>query len=620
MSQTNWSDMVGDVGSNQYDERIQFLKNTNRHTASIESTVSEAMISLESSDSFVIFGEPQSGKTEMMIALNARLLDAGHPTIVNLLTDSIDLLDQSLRRFRKSGISPSPKNFDEVDEDQLRSSKQQLVVFCKKNARNLEELAKKLRFRKERLVIDDEADFASPDGNVNRPDHEKTKINGLISDLISEGGRYIGVTATPARLNLNDTFSNESEHWVKFEPHPNYVGQDFFFPQDGRCDYRLNLFDAEEGSEKVQITNAILNFLCGVAELHLTGRKPENFTMLIHTSGKNYEQEEDLSIIKGFLHKFTDGNPSNFASLKRKLWEVAERYCHEELGITPDVVGEFVLRNIQRNSLVEINSKNPKPGKVAEIADPTSLFSFGVGGNIISRGVTFNNLLSLYFTRTVKGKFTQDTYIQRARMFGSRNDYKDLFQLWIPEQLMQNWNRCFAFHKLAVQTINAGAGAPVWMANHKTSPTSNSSINRTSVDFESGVMSFGMFEFRNKITQAFERNGRSDEVILRAIFEELGELGFPEHVLNYILLDCNTYGGTCSFHKPSEFGSKSSTYGDDEIANIRRSKGIFATHEYNRSERPDARNHLKIFFNSHGKARLFFRVKDSSTRFIRRNQ
>ena len=45
----------------------------------------------------------------MMIALNAKLLDEGAHIIVNFLTDSADLLDQSLNRFRSSGLSPSPK-------------------------------------------------------------------------------------------------------------------------------------------------------------------------------------------------------------------------------------------------------------------------------------------------------------------------------------------------------------------------------------------------------------------------------------------------------------------------------------------------------------------------------
>ena len=54
---------------------------------------------------------------------------------------------------------------------------------------------------------------------------------------------------------------------------------------------------------------------------------------------------------------------------------------------------------------------------------PICPFTIAIGGNIISRGVTFENLLSMFFTRAVITKMQQDTYVQRARMFGSRQEY-----------------------------------------------------------------------------------------------------------------------------------------------------------------------------------------------------
>ncbi len=63
----------------------------------------------------------------------------------------------------------------------------------------------------------------------------------------------------------------------------------------------------------------------------------------------------------------------------------------------PDSIVEFVLRNINKNQIVVVNFKGKKNSNVSGLLNPTSLFSFGVGGNIISRGVTFDNLLSMYF-------------------------------------------------------------------------------------------------------------------------------------------------------------------------------------------------------------------------------
>ncbi len=610
MNIPDWSQIVGRAGDNQYMDRINALEDKGIYTSSIKETVEETISNLKKARSFVIFGEPQSGKTEMMIALNAKLLDSGYKIIINLLTDSVDLLDQSLKRFRRSGLNPSPKQFSELPEpDRLRG--QDWVIFCKKNARDLEKLIEYLRRESDLIVIDDEADYASPDGNINKPDYDKTKINELISKLIGEKGTYIGVTATPARLNLNNTFANESEKWVDFKPHPDYVGQDFFFPHSEEWGYRLHTFAGDEGNEKAEIQKAILHFLCGVAELHNLG-ETKNFTMLVHTSGKKVEHAEDVELIQETLAKLSSANASGFESMRKKLWQIAAEYGNA------DQLGEFVLRNIRKNTLVEINSRNPKPGKVAEIASPTSLFSFGVGGNIISRGVTFDNLLSMYFTRSVKGKFTQDTYIQRARMFGTRKSYKERFQLWIPERLMGNWSKCFAFHKLALEALRKGAGAPVWLSDHKTTPTSAASIDRSSVDFEGGEMSFAIFDYdHDKFSKLFDRSDRDDQAVLSGLYEAFNDPEFPQYIRDYLDQELLRPGSRLiSFHRPSGFGTGASKYTEKEKENIRRTKGIFATNEYQRSELPDARHHLKVFHNDVGKARLFYKIQGGAIKFI----
>ena len=588
----------------------------------IEQTVKETIDNLKrrEAQSFVIFGEPQSGKTEMMIALNAKLLDEGYPLLINLLTDSIDLLDQSLRRFRASGLNPSPKPFSDLPNDPRRLKGREWVVFCKKNARDLDKLNKFLRYERNFIVIDDEADYASPDGNINKPDYEKTRINSLISTLLERGGKYIGVTATPARLNLNNTFENESERWVNFAPHPQYVGQDFFFPDDLNVKYRLHEFRKDQGDDKSEIRKAILHFLCGVAELHhLDKSKRRNFTMLVHTSGKREEHAEDVELIQSTLATLSTPAASGFESLRKKLYRVAEKYASS--SITAGKLGEFVLRNINRNVVVEINSSKPKAGKVAEIADPTSLFSFGVGGNIISRGVTFNNLLSLYFSRTVKGKFTQDTYIQRARMFGTRQDYRHYFQLWVPGLLMADWHKCFAFHKLALEALRSGAGVPVWLADHKTTPTASSSIDRSSVDFEGGEMSFGLFHYVPEEFEAlFERQRRSDMKVLEGLRDRFDEHEFPPYVYNYLRRKIEVHNRQVSFHKPSSFGTAGSRYTDDEKDNIRRTKGIFANNEFRRSELPQAVHHLKVFHNERGRARVFYKLNGGAIKFVQRRR
>ncbi|RYE39011.1 MAG: DNA helicase, partial [Sphingobacteriales bacterium] len=176
----SWKNIVGNVGVNQYEKRIKELKEKGIDTGSIEDTVTSTIANLKAAKgkSFVIFGEPQSGKTEMMIALNAKLLDEGHGVIINLLTDSIDLLGQSLSRFRSSGLSPSPKQFSELPEKAEDLEGHKWLIFSKKNARDLEKLIEVLKLTKRIIVIDDEADYASPNAKINK--NEITTINKLI--------------------------------------------------------------------------------------------------------------------------------------------------------------------------------------------------------------------------------------------------------------------------------------------------------------------------------------------------------------------------------------------------------------------------------------------------------
>ena len=80
--------------------------------ACIEAAVSSAEDA--GTNSFVIYGEPQSGKTEMMICLTAKLLDDGYRIVIHLLNDSVQLLQQNLDRFQRSNLSPAARNFSDA--------------------------------------------------------------------------------------------------------------------------------------------------------------------------------------------------------------------------------------------------------------------------------------------------------------------------------------------------------------------------------------------------------------------------------------------------------------------------------------------------------------------------
>ena len=197
------------------------------------------------------------------------------------------------------------------------------VIFCKKNSRDLEKLLEKLSIAKSIVVIDDEADYASPNAKVNKG--TKTTINRLIGDLIGKGGIYIGVTATPARLDLNNTFENDSDLWVNFPPHPNYTGQDVFFPIEGELRYRLNRLP-DQGDDPKYAREALFGFLIAVSFLNKHSvRNEKNYSMLVHTSGKKADHSRDWKEIVKTLEQLSNSNSTNFEKYVLQIWNLAKK-------------------------------------------------------------------------------------------------------------------------------------------------------------------------------------------------------------------------------------------------------------------------------------------------------
>ncbi len=89
------------VKRSRYQRQLERIRSKNGSSENIEKAVSAAIKNVfdDKCRSFVIYGEPQSGKTEMMIALTAALLDHQAKIIILLLNDSVQLLTQTWSGF-----------------------------------------------------------------------------------------------------------------------------------------------------------------------------------------------------------------------------------------------------------------------------------------------------------------------------------------------------------------------------------------------------------------------------------------------------------------------------------------------------------------------------------------
>jgi len=586
----------------RYAKQLNRLQNKGIPTACIEQAVEGALGKLGPKTALVIYGEPQSGKTEMMICLTAKLLDSGRRVIVHLMNDSVDLLTQNLKRFKSSGLAPAARSFSELPATFTFQQNQELVVFCKKNARDLEKLIERLGNATQIAVIDDEADYATPNAKINQG--TKTKINELVGQLIGDTGCYIGVTATPARLDLNNTFENDTDKWVSFPAHSKYTGQDKFFPIDKSVvPYRLTLLNnppdpsaARDALVRFLVTSAYLN-------LHVNGEE-KNYTMLVHTSGKKDDHETDRATIEQEVQALTDTSSPGFSTLVELVHAAATKLYP---AVEADHITEYVVSNASRATLVVLNSERDRKAAGDSATEPTSPFTIIIGGNIVSRGVTFPNLISMYFTRNVAHRLQQDTYIQRARMFGAREEYLEHFELTIPAALYSDWHRCFLFHRLALATVKAGLGSPVWIGDRRVAVASSASMDKATVALDKGEMSFGLFDFSPELDETVLTN-QTSVATLQALRAQIGNEALPDFLIQYIETLTLNNSGSLAIHTSSSIEDYGASANQSTIS---RAKGFMGKSQLEASKFPDAVHHIKIFRNAAGKAKVFYKYQGS---------
>jgi hypothetical protein len=587
----------------RYSKQLQRIQNDGKSTAGVEEAVENAITNLATTknSSLVIYGEPQSGKTEMMICLTARLLDEGHKIIIHLVNDSLDLLAQNLKRFKASGLAPAPRNSSELIKSTGGQGPQELVVFCKKNASDLKKLVDHLQDMGQVVVVDDEADYATPNAKINQG--TKTAINDLVGQLIGTNGFYLGVTATPARLDLNNTFQNDSENWVNFPPHPEYTGQDTFFPLKGKVPYRLTLLP--HGGSPKEARDALVRFFVTVAYLNLkVNHDEQNYSMLVHTSGRTQAHEDDRVTIEDSVRALIDSDGSDFSELVTQVYETAQTLYP---SVDPNLITDYVVANASRATLVVLNNERDRVAAGDNPTNPSSPFTIIIGGNIVSRGVTFPNLLSMFFTRGVLHRLQQDTYIQRARMFGARNEYLEHFELTIPEQLYSDWHRCFIFHRLALDTVKSTLGSPVWIGDRRIGVASKPSIDKATVVLDKGEMSFGMFAYSADLDAVILEDQSSVET-LRKLRDQIGDDAIPKFLIEYIETVAPNGPRSLAIHTASSIAG----YGDTaNQSSISRDKGFLGNPQLEEKKCPEAVHHIKILYNAEGRAKLFYKFKGS---------
>lgn len=444
----------------------------------------------------LIYGNIQSGKTAVIIALIALGLDNGHQNFVVLTSDLNDLYEQTLNRIQSALHTCHVLNKQDFRQPPNLNPSIPLIFVSSKNRTVLPRLTNTInqlnRNSYNFLIIDDEADQASLDTNVNNnqpPSSVNTAITNLRNSLNSY--TFLQTTATPQALFLQDSQDSFRPSFVEVtQPGAGYVGGDHFFGND---DFQssphlclvhpidLTLLSTQNQLPQ-SLRNSLFVFLAGAAILRLLG-SIRSYTYLLHTSFRQAQHTQAAIVISQFFTQLQGELSPNQTPSNTTMVGFMEAYneLQHTFGNNMPSLNEVVseVRNyILSTSIYEVNAST---GQGVD-PNPTRMHIIYIGGTKIGRGVTIRNLLVTYYGRDAQSP-QMDTVLQHARMYGYRQNELPAIRIYLPSHLAQRFYDIHASDN-AVREVCSQTGEPISVLPLSTNlnPTRRNVLNQMTVD------------------------------------------------------------------------------------------------------------------------------------------
>ena len=432
----------------------------------------------------LVLGYVQSGKTTNFISLISKAADAGYRFILVLTGITNNLREQTQMRVDERltlnpeqwiNLTTLEKDFEATTVNApgffnaAKPGNITVIGVVKKNASILrsviswlETLDYTTRSNLPFLIIDDEADQATPNSSKKK----QTEINKLVEKLADPEfmprNVYVAYTATPFANLLMDG-SSEKNLYPRDLVYPIKAGTGYFGAEElfGR-----NAIDEDDNEvlpevnvlrevtenevEKIRhnkwtyrdefnnpddaLTKALLWFILATAVRTYRERKRDFSTMMIHTSSRKQDHKNLRESLEEYIQDLSDLKKykSKIEPRLKVLWasEVADPNVHFS-GLTPEwneiettcqeiaQAIEVKVDNHVSKDRIHYSDKEPFP-RVPKIV---------IGGNTLSRGLTLEGLITSYFLRA-SGQC--DSVLQLGRWFGYRKGYEDLQRIFMP--------------------------------------------------------------------------------------------------------------------------------------------------------------------------------------------
>lgn len=353
-------------------------------------------------EKILVVGQVQSGKTRFMIEQSFEALRNNYDVAIILGGTNNNLLKQTQNRFNSEIIDREYVFFDSSDRRYKSIPKAKSLVVCLKGKTSLEKLINLIKNTvddKRIIIFDDESDF----GGINISTKESpSTINRLLMEIYELicNVSFISVTATPFADILSKS-GNSFNRAHSLIPNEEYTGSKFFLENK-------NIYS--ETDESLTNLNKIL--IDHIKRIKDFGKPETQF--LINNS---LDTIDHLRISKNIYSLL------KYISENLKLNGLSK----EHLKIINELKENIFILNKDSNSINFLNKH-----------------SIIVGGALVSRGYTFERLLTTLMLNSPKEKDSADTLLQRARWFGYRrkDDIYKYMKVYLPQKTFNALIEC----------------------------------------------------------------------------------------------------------------------------------------------------------------------------------
>ena len=350
----------------------------------------------------LVFGYVQSGKTRNMISVVTELIKRDLIDYVIVLTGTTsNLNDQNYDRFNeKLGEIADVINFTKtgIPENQIPGRS---IIVSLKNPKKIDKLisftSNSINKGQRVLIIDDESDHASLDNN-NSSNKKSSKTHlKLIELLKSCNSKLLSYTATPQGMLLGgDDNRLKPDKIILLDPYSGYFGV-------------RELINNTNCFQEIQETPREFN-----ANGELTDDLKRAIKYFIETSSK--------------ISQLNDKQYYNMLINNTSL-----TLGHNNLK--KDIETFLSLNGHGSVSVVEVNGRKTEDSVSVEDQLKLETHKIIIGGVMLSRGITINNLL-VFFTANISKENKHDTVYQRMRFCGDRDLYKEYIRIYSTREML----------------------------------------------------------------------------------------------------------------------------------------------------------------------------------------